>query len=110
MCSSSYNVDALISYQHKLAPARLKKGTAQSFRLDNLARTYINLSWYDTTSRDVTYTWGNIDVNLIKCKNRIKNPSHIIDMYKILTAEKTNKNSHIFLNILNTVLVRPLLS
>ena len=33
-----------MAYQHKLAAARLKKGTAQSFRLANLARIFIKLS------------------------------------------------------------------
>ena len=35
-------------YQHKLAAARHKKGTAQSLRLANLRRIFINLSWYDS--------------------------------------------------------------
>ena len=33
----------------KLTAARLKKGTAQSCRLANSARTFFNLSWYDYT-------------------------------------------------------------
>ena len=33
-------------YQHKLTAARLKKGAAQWFRVANLARIFINLSWY----------------------------------------------------------------
>ena len=33
--------------------ARLKKGTAQSFRPANLARIFINLSWYDVTVNEV---------------------------------------------------------
>ena len=37
----------LLQYQHKLEAARLKKGTAQWFRVANLARIFINLSWYD---------------------------------------------------------------
>ena len=32
---------------HKLTAARLKKGTAQSFRLANSARIFIDLCWYD---------------------------------------------------------------
>ena len=30
-----------------LGPSCVKKGTAQSFRLANIARIFINLSWYD---------------------------------------------------------------
>ena len=33
--------------QHKLAAARLKKGTAQWFRLSNSVRIFISLNWYD---------------------------------------------------------------
>ena len=33
--------------KNELAAARLKKGTAQLFRLANLPRNFINLSWYD---------------------------------------------------------------
>ena len=39
-------------YQHKLVAARLKKDTAQSFRLANLARIFINLSWYNINDLD----------------------------------------------------------
>ena len=38
---------SVLSYQLKLMAARLKKGTAQRFRVSNLARIFINLSWYD---------------------------------------------------------------
>ena len=38
----------LLSYQNELAAARLKEGTAQSFKVGNLARIFMNLSWYDT--------------------------------------------------------------
>ena len=36
-------------YQLKLTAVRLKKGTAQWFISANLARIFINLSWYDST-------------------------------------------------------------
>ena len=37
----------VISHQLKLTAARLKKGTAQWFRLANSGRIFFNLSWYD---------------------------------------------------------------
>ena len=37
-----------------LGLARLKKGTAQSFILANLARIFINMSWYDSTNIPTT--------------------------------------------------------
>ena len=37
----------IYKHQHKLTTARLKKGTAQSFRPANSARIFVNLSWYD---------------------------------------------------------------
>ena len=43
-----------MSYQVKLTAARLKKSTAQWFRLANLARIFVNFSWYDYT------IWCNI--------------------------------------------------
>ena len=36
-----------MSYQLKLTAARLKKGTAQLFRLAYSARILFNSSWYD---------------------------------------------------------------
>ena len=45
ICSSS----CVLYYQNELKAARLKKRTAQRFRLANLARIFINLSWYDIT-------------------------------------------------------------
>ena len=36
-------------HQRKLAGCGLKMGTAQWFRLANLERIFINLSWYDIT-------------------------------------------------------------
>ena len=36
-----------MSYQLKLTAARLKKGTAQLFRLAYSARIFFNSSWYD---------------------------------------------------------------
>ena len=38
----------LYLYQLKLTAARLRKGTAQRFRLPNLAGIFLNLSWYDS--------------------------------------------------------------
>ena len=43
-----------------MAPARLKKGTAQWFRLANLARNFINMSWYDS----IVYFVGTIYILL----------------------------------------------
>ena len=42
-------VFTLQQQQYKLAAARLKKGTAQSYRPANLARIFINLSWNGNT-------------------------------------------------------------
>ena len=39
----------VLSYQLKLKAARLKKGTAQWYRLANSVRIFINLNWYDYT-------------------------------------------------------------
>ena len=36
-----------MSYQLKLTAVRLKKGTAQLFRLAYSARIFFNSSWYD---------------------------------------------------------------
>ena len=42
--------------QLKLTAARLKKDTAQWFRLANSARIFIKLSWYDYTTKSITLT------------------------------------------------------
>ena len=46
---SVFTVPNVISHQLKLTAARLRKGTTQLVRLDNSARIFINLSWYDST-------------------------------------------------------------
>ena len=45
----------ILSYQLKLTAARLKTGTAQLFRLANLALILINLSWYGYSSGDTCH-------------------------------------------------------
>ena len=52
----SYNL-VLLSYHLKLTRARLKKGTVQSFRFDNLARIFVNLSWYDSIINHYELPW-----------------------------------------------------
>ena len=45
-CASLF-IRIYCGYQHKLTAARLKKSTAQWFRIPNSARIFINLWWYD---------------------------------------------------------------
>ena len=48
--TDAYGTDfVLLLYQHKLATARLKKGTAQWFKLANSSRIITNLCWYYIT-------------------------------------------------------------
>ena len=47
VCRSVFQADVTV---YKLTVVRLKKSTAQWFRVDNLARIFITLSWYDYTS------------------------------------------------------------
>ena len=49
----------ILSYQLKLTAARLKKVTAQWYRLANSARIFINLSWYDHTT---CYSTNRLDI------------------------------------------------
>ena len=56
--------------QHKLTAARLKKNTAQGFRLANSARIFINLCWYDYINM----------LNMFKFKIRIDDPSKLCDI------------------------------
>ena len=44
---SIHFLTGLLLYKLKLTAVRLKKGTAQWFRLANSARIFINLSWYE---------------------------------------------------------------
>ena len=48
--NSIHFITGLLLYKLKLTAVRLKKGTAQWFRLANSARTFINLSWYERKS------------------------------------------------------------
>ena len=48
--NSIHFITGLLLYKLKLTAARLKKGTAQWFRLANSARIFINLSWYELKS------------------------------------------------------------
>ena len=48
--NSIHFITGLLLYKLKLTGARLKKGTAQWFRLANSARIFINLSWYELKS------------------------------------------------------------
>ena len=42
-------MEVYLQRQHKLTTARLKKGTAQWFKLTNSARIFINLCWFYST-------------------------------------------------------------
>ena len=48
--NSIHFITELLLYKLKLTAARLKKGTAQWFRLANSASIFINLSWYERKS------------------------------------------------------------
>ena len=48
--NSIHFITGLLLYKLKLTAVRLKKGTAQLFRLANSARIFINLSWYERKS------------------------------------------------------------
>ena len=47
---SIHFITGLLLYKLKLTAARLKKGTAQWFRLANSSHIFINLSWYERKS------------------------------------------------------------
>ena len=47
--SVKFVIYPVLSCQFRLTAARLKKCTAQRFRLANSARIFINLGWYDYT-------------------------------------------------------------
>ena len=48
-------VRRIMWHQHMLMAARLKKGTAQLFRLTNSARIFINLCWYYSSRYNIAY-------------------------------------------------------
>ena len=48
--NSIHFITGLLLHKLKLTAVRLKKGTAQWFRLANSARIFINLSWYERRS------------------------------------------------------------
>ena len=62
---NQYFMDVLQEYQYKLASARLKKGTAQSFILTNSARTFINSSCYEYSTTVTACSIGGFIDNVM---------------------------------------------